>query len=189
MYSNYSKQGKNKVTFFKEPVTVLSNEIKSYKNKNKDRYCALVCLVLFNDNFCLKDLMKNSTLFSKSLQLCKLPANTLPSTIFDDLKKMEGFFVKKIGNAYSFYHDLVMEVTTFTLGRDHPVETIQYADISFLRRRVILENNTSNDAFTISLSDDYIDELANRLLQELLGDRFLEVVLNPCLKKEKKKKK
>ena len=87
MYSNYSKQGKNKVTFFREPVTILAKEIKTYKNKNKDRYCALVCLVLFNDKVCLKDLMENSTLFSKSLQLCKLPQNTLPSTIFNDLKK------------------------------------------------------------------------------------------------------
>ncbi|XP_078310484.1 uncharacterized protein LOC144618403 [Crassostrea virginica] len=184
-YSKYSKEGKNKVTFFKEPVLDLTKEIKSYKNKNKDRYCALVCLVLFNDKVCLKDLMENSTLFSKSLQLCKLPSNTLPSTIFYELKKMEGFFVKKIGNVYSFFHDFLMEVTTFTLGTEHPVETIQYADISFLRRRVCLENNTSNDTFTISLSDDYIDELVNRLFQELLGDRFLEVVLNPCLKEEK----
>ncbi|XP_078311510.1 uncharacterized protein LOC144618752 [Crassostrea virginica] len=185
MYSNYSKQEKNKVTFFKEPVTVLAKEIKSYKNKNKDKYCALVCLVLFNDKVCFKDGMENSTLFSKSLQLCKLPPNTLPSTIFNDLKKMEGCFLKKIGNTYRFYHDFVMEVTMFTIGTEHPVETIQYADISFLRRRVILENNASNDDLTISLSDDYIDELANRLFQELFGDRFLEVVLNPCLKEEK----
>ncbi|XP_078312028.1 uncharacterized protein LOC144618900 [Crassostrea virginica] len=185
MYSNYSKEGNRKVIFFKEPVTVLSKEIKSYKNKNRESYCALVCLVLFNGKICLKDLIENSTLFSKSLQLCKLPPHTLPSTIFNELKKIEGCFVKKIGNTYSFYHDFVMEVTTFILGTEHPVETIQYADISFLRKRVILEINTSNDAFTISLSDDYIDELVNRLFQELLGDRFLEVVLNPCLKEEK----
>ncbi|XP_078310486.1 uncharacterized protein LOC111133220 isoform X2 [Crassostrea virginica] len=207
MYSNYSKQGKNKVTFFKEPETVLEKEIKSYKNKNKERYCALVCLVLFNDKVCLKDLMENNTLFFKSLQLCKLPQNTLPSTIFNDLKKMEGYFVKKIGNIYSFYHDFVMEVTTFTIGTEHPVETIQYADISFLRRRVCLEKTPDMDNctisqrddckdklinrqkpdnanFTISLSDDYTDELVNRLFQELFGDRFLEVVLNPCLKEE-----
>ena len=35
------------------------------------------------------------------------------------------------------------------------------------------------------MSNDYIDELVNRLFQELFGDRFLEVVLNPCLKEEK----
>ncbi|XP_078310475.1 uncharacterized protein LOC144618392 [Crassostrea virginica] len=230
MYSSYSKKGKNKVTFFKEPVTVLSKEIKSYKNKNKDRYCALVCLVLFNDKVCLNDLMENSTLFSKSLQLCKLPPNTLPSTIFNDLRELEGCLVKKIDNIYSFYHDFVLEVTSLIIGKEHPVETIQYADISFLRRRVCLEKKTNNDNctisqsddckrvcleknpdkdnctisqsddcndelnnrqktdndnFTISLSNDYIDELVNRLFQELFGDRFLEVVLNPCLKEEK----
>ena len=91
MYSKYSKEGKNKVTYFKEPVLGLTKEIKSYKNKNKDRYCALVCLVLFNDTVCLNDLMENSTLFSKSLQLCKLPSNTLPSTIFYELKKWKDF--------------------------------------------------------------------------------------------------
>ncbi|XP_078311433.1 uncharacterized protein LOC144618711 [Crassostrea virginica] len=205
MSSHYSKQGNTILTIFKEPVAVLSTEIKSKKNKNKESYCALVCLVLFNDKVSLKNLMENRTLFSESLQLCKLPSKTSHSTILEALKKMEGSFVKKIGNTYSFYHDFVMEVTTFTLGTEHPVETIQYADISFLRRRVCLEkkpdednctisksndcndelNNrqkTDNDSFTISLSNDYIDELVNRLFQELFGDRFLEVVLNPCLK-------
>ena len=117
MYRYTSKKGKNKENFFKESVRILSDEIETYKYYDKKMYCALVCLVLFNDKLCLKDLQENSTLFSKSLRICQLPPNTLPSSIFNELKKIEGYFVKKIDKSYSFYNDFVMEVTTVTIEK------------------------------------------------------------------------
>ena len=88
--------------------------------------------------------------------------------------------VKQIGDTYNFYHDFVMEVTTYVIGREHPEETIKYADIGFLRKRLRLENNNPNEKFTIIINDNHIDDLFNRLFYELLRNRFIEVVLNPC---------
>ncbi|XP_078312029.1 uncharacterized protein LOC144618901 [Crassostrea virginica] len=183
--SSNPKQPEDILPIFLEPVAVLTKEIKSYKNKDKKKYCALVCLVLFNDKLCLKDLKENTTLFFKSLQLCELLSNTSPTTIFKELENLEGFFVKRIGNAYNFYHDFVMEVTTFVLGTEHPEETLKCADVSFLRKRICLKKTATNEDFIIMIDDEHIDGLVSRLFDELFGDRFLEVVLNPCLKEEK----
>ena len=79
-----------------------------------------------------------------------------------------------------------MEVTTFVFGSDYPHEMLKHADIGFLQRRVRLENCTeSTDMFSITLSDPYIYDLVERLSEDIFKDRFIEVVLNPCLKNEK----
>ena len=52
--SSKPKQSEDILPIFLEPVAVLTKEIKSYKNKDKKKYCALVCLVLFNGKLCLK---------------------------------------------------------------------------------------------------------------------------------------
>nr|XP_022328968.1 ankyrin-1-like [Crassostrea virginica] len=185
MWSRFSKNEKNNITFFNEPAKVLTYEIYNYKDKDKKKYCALVCLVLFNGELRLRDLKENNKRFTTALLACELSRDTLPSTIFTELKALDGLLVKQIGNTYNFYHDFVMEVTTYVIGREHPEETVKFADISFLRKRVRLENNNPNEQFTIMINDDNIDDLVNRLFDELLGDKFIEVVLNPCLQEER----
>ena len=184
MCSTFSKNEKHEFTFFNEPAKVLEKEIYDYKDKDKKKYCALVCLVLFNGELRLRDLKENNKRFTTSLQVCELSRDTLPSNIFTELKALDGLLVKQTGDTYSFYHDFVMEVTTYVIGREHPTEIIKYADIRFLRKRVRFKKNNSNEQFTIMINDDNIDELVNRLFDELLGDRFIEVVLNPCLHEE-----
>lgn len=79
-----------------------------------------------------------------------------------------------------------MEVTTYVFGTYYPIETVNDADVGFLRRRVRLGNGEErdDDSFTIYLSDRYIKKLGERFFTELFGDRLLDVVLNPCLRNE-----
>ena len=130
---------KHFVKVFEEPVQVLKTEIENYKVKDRETYCGLVCLILSKNNLCLHELEKNTELFSKILNLCELSPNTSPTTIMSKLQPLCGFLVKKIGDNYSFYHDFVMEVTTYVFGSEHPKETIDFADVSFLRKRVSVE--------------------------------------------------
>ena len=180
MCSKLSKSEENDITFFNEPANVLKKEIYDFKDKDKEKYCALVCLVLFNGELRLRDLKENNKRFKTVLQVCKLSRDILPLTIFTELKALDGLLVKQIGDTYNFYQDFVMEVTTYVIGREHPEEAIKFADISFLRKRVRLENNNPNEKFTIIINDNHIDDLVNRLFYELLRNRFIEVVLNPC---------
>ena len=78
-----------------------------------------------------------------------------------------------------------MEVTTFVFGTEYPQEMLKHADVGFLQRRVRVEKCTESlNPFIITLRDPHIKDLANRLSENNFQDRFLEVVLNPCLKNE-----
>ena len=179
-----SNHTENKLKIFEEPVKVLKKEIETYKTKDKGTYCALVCLIFNNNELSLHTLKDNRDLFEMSLQLCELPPYTSPATVINKLEPLVGYFVKKFGEKYTFYHDFVMEVTTFVFGSENPSETIKIADLSFLRKRISVEKSEclTNDSFTIFLNDESIPNLVNRLFEELFGDRFIEVVLNPCLR-------
>eukprot|EP00105_Crassostrea_gigas_P038197 XP_019922345.1 PREDICTED: ankyrin-1-like [Crassostrea gigas] len=177
------------IRFFTEPVTVLKEEIIEFKEKDRGKYCALALLVLFNDDLCVSDLLKNKdneNKFKQMLKLCGLSESTPSTAIGNNLDSVRDCFVKMIGDRFHFYHDLVMEVTTHVFGTDYPTETIRYADIGFLRKKVRLGNcEKYMEPFTIYLSDKYIEELGERLFTELFGNRLIDVALNPCLKNEK----
>nr|XP_034329461.1 ankyrin-3-like isoform X2 [Crassostrea gigas]XP_034329462.1 ankyrin-3-like isoform X2 [Crassostrea gigas] len=186
LYSSKDEYISKGVRFFTEPVTVLKEEIRGFKEKDKGKYCALALLVLFNDDLCVSDLLKNKDTenkFKHTLKLCGLPASTPVTAIENYLASLKDCFVKMIGDRYHFYHDLVMEVTTHVFGTDYPTETIKYADIGLLRKKVRLEDcKEHTDPFIIYLSDNYIEKLGERLFNELFGNRLIDVVLNPCLK-------
>ena len=173
---------KNIVYVFKKPIEVLTREIETYKVKDKETYCGLICLILCKNDLCAGDLQKNTEMFLKCLKLCELPSYTSPFSIIRKLKPLCGVFVKNIGGKYSFSHDFVMEVTTYVFGSEYPEETIEIADISFLRKRIRVEDTKSNDPFTILLDNKYIKQLSDRLFEELIGEHFIEVVINPCLR-------
>eukprot|EP00105_Crassostrea_gigas_P020621 XP_011439451.2 PREDICTED: uncharacterized protein LOC105336715 isoform X2 [Crassostrea gigas] len=190
LYSSKEEYKHKGIEFFTKPVTVLKEEILEFRKKDKGKYCALALLVLFNDDLCVSDLLTNEdneNKFKHMLKLCGLDKTTPPSAIGDNFSSMKDCFVKKIGDTYHFYHDLVMEVTTNVFGTDYPAETIKHADIGFIRKRVKLGNcDEHGDSFTIYLSGDrYAEELGERLYTELYGERLVDVVLNPCLRNEK----
>nr|XP_034330656.1 uncharacterized protein LOC105344498 isoform X23 [Crassostrea gigas]XP_034330657.1 uncharacterized protein LOC105344498 isoform X23 [Crassostrea gigas] len=188
LYSEKKEYQGNIFKFFEEPVTVLEGEISYFKNKNKEKYLALVLLVLFNNKICIGNLLENKEYtekFKHGLNLCGFNSMA-PFEVGNNLDSLNEYLVKKVGDTYHFYHDFVMEVTTHVFGTDYPTETIKYADIGFLRRRVKLGNfDKHDDSFTIYLSDKYIEKLGERLYTELFGERVVDVVLNPCLKNEK----
>lgn len=184
----FSEKGiiNDKLRFFKAPIEVFEEEIRDFRKSSKDKYCALVLLVLFNNAFCVEDVRKDAISREKyelALELCKIDKDTAPHSIGDAFESLQGFFVKRYGNAYQFYHDIVMEVTTYVFGRDYPLQIIKYADIGFLRKRVkLICCNDNNDQFTIYLNNTHIDALGKRLFNDIFGERLLDVVLNPCLK-------
>uniref|UniRef100_A0A8W8P0L5 C-type lectin domain-containing protein n=1 Tax=Magallana gigas TaxID=29159 RepID=A0A8W8P0L5_MAGGI len=119
---------------------MLEEEIVGFQNKDNGKYCALALLVRFNDDLCVSDLLENKDTenkFKHTLKLCGLPENTPPSSIKNYLNSIKGYFVKKVGDTYHFYHDFVMEVTTHVFGKYYPIETVKDADVGFLRRRLI----------------------------------------------------
>uniref|UniRef100_K1PMS2 Ankyrin-1 n=1 Tax=Magallana gigas TaxID=29159 RepID=K1PMS2_MAGGI len=174
--------------FFKEPDVVLAEEIRGLRYTSKEKYCALILLILFNNDLRIDDIPRNKAVqekYEQALNLCGMDTKTAAYLIGDELESLKGFLVKKIKDTYQFYHDFVMEVTTLIVGTDYPKTVIKYADIGFLRTRVRYDTgNKTPDKFTIYLSDRHIDALGERLFSDIFGERLLDVVLNPCLQYE-----
>lgn len=170
--------------FFKEVDAVFVEEIRSLQKTCKEKYCALVLLVLYNNVICVSDLLEtfiSEEKFQRALQLCGIP-NVSPFTIKESLESLNGLFVKKIGDNFHFYHDLFMEITTFVFGSEFPTDIIKYADIGFLRNRVkIKKSDEQNDPHIIYLKHKHKD-LGKRFFTNLFGERLLDVILNPCLR-------
>lgn len=127
MIAEYKRAG---IRFFKEPITVLVDEIRAIRENNKKTYCAIGVLIIFNNDFCVESLIENDlseNKFKKVLKGCGLK-KTAPFEIGDILESLTGFFTKKIDNSYQFYHDFVMEVTTEVFGSVYPRLIIKYAE-------------------------------------------------------------
>lgn len=185
-----NKENKKKgLQFFKEPVEIYKAEIEDFKTSSKEKYCALVLLVLFSNELCVSELLdegNSKQMYKRALELCGMEDCTAPQTICDALETLKGFYVTKIGDNYQFCHDFVMEVTSYVFGRYYPKDMIEYADIIFLRKRVKVKGcDDQNDQFTIFLSDTHLDLLGERLLKEIFGEKIFDVVMNPCLKVKK----
>lgn len=180
------KHSEGSLTFFNKLIEVLLEEIKNLRFSNKEAYCGLVCLVVFNDKLSSHDLEENEKQFKQCLNICGLSPFTLPATIIENLEMCKDIFVKKIGDAYHFYNVFVMEAAVVTFGPDFPAYAIKYADLRILRRRLRFENCVDlTDSFMITLNDNYIGNVADRFIQEMFENRFMDVVLNPCLRNTK----
>lgn len=105
LYFSNVKYQNDGLRFFKEPVGVLEEEIRSFRMSSTEKYCALVLLVLFNNVLCVKNVFMDEiskVKYKHALELCGMKENTKPYTIGDTLESMKGFFVKKKAKNFNF---------------------------------------------------------------------------------------
>lgn len=96
-FSDEENQKKG-LQFFKKPVKVYKDEIEYYKTSSKDKFCALVLLVLFNNELCVSDLQNEGNseqMYKLALKLCGMEDCTAPSTIRGALETLHGSYVTK----------------------------------------------------------------------------------------------
>lgn len=58
LYSSKKECHDKGVLFFKEPVIVLEEEIRGFRNARKESYCSLILLVLFNNDLCIQKILE-----------------------------------------------------------------------------------------------------------------------------------
>ncbi|XP_062595836.1 uncharacterized protein LOC134257209 [Saccostrea cucullata] len=190
LYSREEYYKEKGVDFFKNPYKFIKKEIEVWKKTDKKRFCSLILIVAFKNNLKIDAIVKNDIClmkFKEILGMCELQENTHISVIRSTLHELKGSYAKRVGNAFQFFHDFIMEITTLVFGVDCPQETIQYADSGFLRRRVRIEDDTEEkdrDPFTVYLPEEYIDDLVDKFITDMQTENLVDVLLNPCLRKE-----
>lgn len=149
LYASNEKYFKDGIRFFKQPIDVFMEEIGSYRQTNRVKYCALV-LVFFNNHLRIDNLFENEnckTKYKHALELCGIQ-DIAPYELGDILESLEGFIVKKIDGIFQFYHDFLMDVTTFVFGTDYPRDTIKYGDILYIYNIIIFQFSQTKSMFT-----------------------------------------
>ncbi|XP_062591048.1 serine/threonine-protein phosphatase 6 regulatory ankyrin repeat subunit C-like [Saccostrea cucullata] len=190
LFSKETNYKEKEVDFFRNPYKCIRKEIEIWKKTDKKRFCSLILIVAFKNNLKIDDIVKNEISlmkFKDILGMCEIQENTHISVIRSTLHELKGSYVKRVGNAFQFLHDFIMEITTLVFGVDCPQETIQYADSGFLRRRVKIDDDTEEedrDPFTVYLPEEYIDDLVDRFIIDMQSKHLVNVLLNPCLRKD-----
>lgn len=187
LYFTKYKNQPDVLLFCKELVAVYKEEITNFRNSCEKIYCALILLVLFNNDLCVYKLInrENKEKFQHALEICGI-TNIAPYFFTDIFESLNGLFVQRKEESYEFYNSCVRDITTFVFGLDYPADVIKYADIGFLRRRVKLKGcNDQSDEHTLFIDETLIDDLGNRLTADIFGGNVLDVILNPCLKNKK----
>ncbi|XP_062567640.1 ankyrin repeat domain-containing protein 17-like [Saccostrea cucullata] len=185
--ANYKEKG---VDFFKNPYKFIKREIEIWKKTDKKKFCSLMLIVAFKNNLKIDTIVRSDISMMKYkeiLGMCELQENTHISVIRSTLNELKGSYVKRVGHGFQFLHDFVMEITTLVFGIDCPQGTMQYADSGFLRRGVRIEDDTEEedrDPFTVYLPEEYIGDLVDRFIIDMQTERLIDVLLNPCLRKE-----
>ncbi|XP_062585884.1 uncharacterized protein LOC134247557 [Saccostrea cucullata] len=185
--ANYKEKG---VNFFKHPYRFIKKEIEVWKKTDKKKFCSLILLVAFKNKLKIESILKDGISvmkFKDILGMCELQENTHISVIRSTLHELRGSYVKRVGNAFQFLHDFIMEITTLVFGVDCPQETIRYADSGFLRRRMKIEDDTKEedrDPFTVYLPEEYTGDLVDRFIIDMQTEHLVDVLLNPCLREE-----
>lgn len=95
LFASNRKHFKDVLQFFMEPIDILKDELEICKISDKEKYCSLVCLVLFNNKLVQNDLYKKNKIFKKCLHLCGIQEHLPPVTIMRNLELLEGLFTKK----------------------------------------------------------------------------------------------
>nr|XP_022295697.1 uncharacterized protein LOC111105620 isoform X3 [Crassostrea virginica] len=95
LYASRKNQEETNTSLFKEPINFFSEEIENYRRNSKEIYCALACLVFFNNKVCLEDLknQENQARFTDCLKICNISIYTEPCQIIRSLESLVGKFV------------------------------------------------------------------------------------------------
>lgn len=82
---------KDRLKFFMELIEVFEEEIRDFRILCKERYCLLVFFVLFNNEFCIEDMLEGEIFrkkYKNVLKLCNMKKNIVFYIISDIFKML-----------------------------------------------------------------------------------------------------
>jgi ankyrin repeat protein len=146
------------------------------------KYGALVFCMLKRNELFKSDLDdKDHEMMRNDLcQRCKI--KTFSSWEFlDALHAMEGTYITKNGNAFSFIHDSLLEVVAYHYGKNFPDQIVLYQSSSYLANNVTLYKEKACDELKVLLKEEFYPVLAARLFLDIKALALYDVFVNDSL--------
>ncbi|VDI62947.1 Hypothetical predicted protein [Mytilus galloprovincialis] len=193
--ANDEERWRKRLAFFKNPTSLLRNELDNIRNENKKLYCILVICMLYNGSFSksILDIDSNECdeKIYRIMQTCELERNTSKKELEDILFSAIGSYLTNDGYNFQFIHDTFKETIGCHFCRFNPKVLFSFCDILFIRDRVrvhSIENINENDDenFVIiqknELNENLFDSLFNRLSDEVNSGRFSSLLMSQLFK-------
>ncbi|CAC5357679.1 unnamed protein product [Mytilus coruscus] len=186
---------RKRIAFFRQPLSLLRNEIDRISNENKKLYCILVICMLYNGLFSKSifdiDSDEYDAKIHRIMQTCGLQRNMNKRELKDSAVSAVGSYLTKDIYNFRFIHDALEEITGCHFYAFDPRVMFSDCDIFFIRDRVrvhsnenMIENGDENIVIIgeDDLNDDSLTPLYTRLWTELTNGRFSCVLISHLFK-------
>ncbi|XP_063448387.1 uncharacterized protein LOC134727922 [Mytilus trossulus] len=181
----YSKNANLRmVDFFRSPYTVYKDEIdKLQKEGAHAKYCALALCVMFNnrlqEELLTEDVDKDiESIIQNTYEACKVMKGTSRLVLRDELDSLTHTFIRKDGEVYRTIHDKLFDFLAFYFGSTMIYCLIKNASSQFIRKRFVFQKKGKRDAYLIAVSERYQQSYINRLVDDWLRGKVVDVFCN-----------
>ncbi|XP_063411894.1 uncharacterized protein LOC134694771 [Mytilus trossulus] len=195
LVSSNEDRFRKRIAFFRQPLSLLKEELNKMSNENKQMYCVLVLCMLFNGSFSRDmfdiDSSECDKKINKIMQTCGLPRNMSKRELGDSALSVLGSYFTMDSNSFRFIHDALEETVSWHFCTLNPKEMFSDCNILFIRDRVrIYSGENINESFGENiviiqedeLNEDHIRSLYNRLWTEINNGRFSNLLMSQFLK-------
>ncbi|XP_052069356.1 uncharacterized protein LOC127708505 [Mytilus californianus] len=193
LVSNDEERFRKRIAFFREPLSLLRNELDRISNENKKLYCILVICMLHNGSFSRRifdiDSHEYDAKIYRIMQTCGL--NMHKKDLEESALSAIGSYFTQDKNDFRFIHDALEETTGCHFYTFDPRVMFSECDILFIRDRVRLHSNENlnenADENIVIINEDELNEdrlkpLYDRVLTELNNGRFSSVLMSRLFK-------
>lgn len=217
LFHKYEAYGSD---FFVSPIPCILKELDKMKQFHKTRYASLV-LLMIHHNGLSKEFFGNTDNNSSEnnidqmkydlLKKCNVEAQTDSYVFLKALSEMEGTYIRKCGETFTFIDKSMFEIVAYHFGKDCPELFLRYASSYYIIHHIKLTKYKSKESekedksemshtetliehrYTPSKQEDFFDlcitltesqfpDFAERLLKEVVDGKFSNVFGNKALK-------
>ncbi|CAC5424576.1 unnamed protein product [Mytilus coruscus] len=194
LVSNDEERFRTRIEFFRQPLSVLSDELDQLSHENKNLYCILVLCMLFNGSLSksIFDIAseKCDKKIYRIMQTCGLQRNMSKKELENGALSAIGLYFTQESNSFRFIHDALEETIGCHFYSFDPRVMFSECDILFIRDRVkviSIENKANIDENIIIIREDDLDEerlgpLYDRLWTEIKNGKFSSSLMSHLFK-------
>ncbi|XP_063426863.1 uncharacterized protein LOC134710434 [Mytilus trossulus] len=195
LVSNSNERFRKRIAFFRQPLSLLSEELDKISYENKKLYCILVICMLFNGSLSnnIFDIYSHEfdEKINRIMQTCGLRRHMFKKELEDSAWSAVGSYFTKDSQSFRFIHDALEETVGCHFYTFDPKVILSECDISFITDRIRVRSNESSPEIVDEnivlimedeLNENYLEPLFNRLCDELSNGRFSSLLMSDLLK-------
>ncbi|CAC5374065.1 unnamed protein product [Mytilus coruscus] len=195
LVSNSEERFRKRIAFFKQPLSLLREELDKISNENEKLYCILVICMLNNGSFSSNIFDSYSNEYDEKIyrimQTCGLTKNMTTKELKDSARSAIGSYFTKDSYNFRFIHDALEETVGCHFYTFNPTVMLSECDISFITDRIRVHSNENSPEIVSEniviimedeLKENHLEPLFNRLCDELPNGRFSSLLMSDLFK-------